>query len=427
MATIKDTAATSALNEDKYINELYDTNLQNQNKVMQESFDNDNAVLDTAQQGVGQQTSQYIDRTNVEAKKAADLYGYGGVSAGAQAQVGLSQENAQRRNVNTLRDAQANADAEYQRQRQLRAKQFEAEIKQAQADNDMARAQALYEAAKAEDAQLRELQRKGAELMYRKKKDMSGFHAIAAGETIPRDTEGVTWDEVLKGSDDLNAIYDAELEAAMTRMQSEYETSLSDLEASRQTKEQATDAKLTDAYVDALRSQKNNAEMMNTYGRSSGAAAQGRLSSDISLQDTLTDIRRAKLEADTAAGKSAFELSTDYGSKRAQAQHDTDLDRAEALYEDAEEREQQLVADQLMLGELYAKKRDYDILGLLYGLTPDQIDKIQGTGKYASKSRGTSVPRSRNSGGNDYKPSLYKDIVVPSSGGIKTNKYNIGR
>ena len=87
-------------------------NLKNQNKVMQEAFENDNSVLDTAQQGVQQQTGQYIDRTNVEAKKAADLYGDGGVSAGAQAQVGLSQENAQRRNVNTLRDAQADADAE---------------------------------------------------------------------------------------------------------------------------------------------------------------------------------------------------------------------------------------------------------------------------------------------------------------------------
>lgn len=377
MATIKDTAATSALNEDKYINELYDTNLKNQNKVMQEAFENDNSVLDTAQQGVQQQTGQYIDRTNVEAKKAADLYGDGGVSAGAQAQVGLSQENAQRRNVNTLRDAQADADAEYERQRQMRAKQYEADIRQAQADNDMVRAQALYEAAKAEDAQLRELQRKGAELLYQKKNDRSIYDAIANGETLERDTTGVTWDEVLKGRDDLNAIYDAELEATMAKLQSQYETELSDLEAGRKAKEQATDDKLTESYVDALRSQKNNAEMMNTYGRSSGAAAQGRLAGDISLQDTLTDIRRAQLETDATAGKNAFDISSDYGAKRAQAQHDTDLDRAKALYEDAEEREQQLIADQLMIGELDAKKNNYDLLGLLYGLTPEQIKKLE--------------------------------------------------
>lgn len=377
MATIKDAAATSALNEDKYINELYDTNLKNQNKVMQEAFNNDNSILDTAQQGVQQQTGQYIDRTNVEAKKAADLYGDGGVSAGAQAQVGLTQENAQRRNVNTLRDAQADADAEYERQRQMRAKQYEAEIKQAQAENEMARAQALYEAAKAEDAQLREMQRKGAELLYQKKNDRSIYDAIANGETLERDTTGVTWDEVLKGRDDLNAIYDAELEATMTKLQSQYETELSDLEAGRKAKEQATDAKLTESYVDALRSQKNNAEMTNTYGRSSGAAAQGRLVGDISLQDTLTDIRRAQLETDATAGKNAFDISSDYGTKRAQAQHDTDLDRAKALYEDAEEREQQLIADQLLIGELDAKKNNYDLLGLLYGLTPEQIKKLE--------------------------------------------------
>ena len=377
MATMKDTAATSALNEDKYINELYDTNLQNQNKVMQEAFKNDNSVLDTAQKGVQQQTGQYIDRTNVEAKKAADLYGDGGVSAGAQMQAGLSRENAQRRNVNTLRDAQADADAEYERQRQMRAKQYEAEIKQAQAENDMARAQALYEAARAEDAQLREMQRKGAELLYQQKNDRSIYDAIANGETPARDTAGMTWNEVLEGRDDLNAIYDAELEATMAKLQSQYETELSDLEAGRKAKEQATDDKLTESYVNALKAQKNSAEMQNTYGRSSGAAAQGRLSSDIALQDTLTDIRRAQLEADAGAGKTAFELSGDYGSKRMQAQHDTDLARAEALYSDAEERERQLIADQLMLGELDAQQGDYGLLGLLYGLSPEQITALR--------------------------------------------------
>ena len=389
MASIKDTAATSALNEDKYINELYDTNLNNQNKLLEEAYGNNQGILDQEQQGLKETTDAYVDRTQVEAQKAKDLYGDGGLSAGAQAQVGLSQENAQRRNVQQLREAQNDADLEFQRQRQLLASQYETAIKQAQADNDMERAQALYDAAKAEEAQLLELQKQGAQLLKDKKNNMSGYEAIANGEYLQRDTTGETWDEVRKNEDAVNAIYDAQLESLMAELQSTYEADVSNLEAQRAAQEKQVDEKLTQSYTEALKGQKNAAEMAGAYGQGSGAAAQGRLARDIELQDTLTDIRKAQVGAEGAAGVEALELGKGYGQGRQSAQHDTDLQRAKALYEAAEGEEQTLVDLQKTVGEVYGKKGDYTMLGKLYGLTDEQIKKLKSGGGTTKKKSGS--------------------------------------
>lgn len=382
MATIKDTAATSALNEEQYINKLYDTNLGNQNKVLQDNFSNDNVLLDEAQKHTQQQTDQYVNRTDVEAQKTDDNYGTGGLSAGAQAQVNLTQENAQRKNTSALQGAQRDADAEYQRQRQLLAKQYEAEIRKAQADNDMQRAQALYEAAKQEEAKLLELQKQGA-LLMQQKGDSTILDQIADGVTLPRDTQGDTWDTVLKNEDSLNQIYDAELESLLAQLGMDYEKAASDLAAKRAEQEKQTDENLTKAYVDSLRSQKNQNEMQGAYGRTSGTAAQGRLAGDVELQETLTDIRRQQLDRDTQSGLEGVQLGTDYGKKKFEAQQDVDQKRADALYGAAEQEEQTLLENQLFVGEQKAKNNDYEMLGLLYGLTPDQIDRLMGRGKYA--------------------------------------------
>lgn len=396
MASIKDTAATSALNEEQYINKLYDTNLGNQNKVLQENYGNDNAVLDAQQQGVQEQTDQYVQRTDVEARKAADLYGDGGLSAGAQAQVGLSQENAQRRNVQQLREAQNDADVEFQRQRQLLASQFEAAIKQAQADNDMERAQALYDAAKAEDAQLLELQKQGAQLMA-KKGDTSIYDSIADGVTLQRDTAGETWDGVLENENALNAIYDAQLESQLAQLRSAYETDASDLEAERKAKVKQTDEQLTDAYVEALKGAKNNAEIQGAYGQGSGTAARGRLARDIDLQDTLTDIRKTHVGSEADAGVQRTGLSKGYGKSRSDAQYDADLERARALFDAAENEEQILVGNQQFVGEQKAKKGDYTMLGKLYGLTDKQIKKLKP--KQVTTTASTSSKKSSGSSG----------------------------
>ena len=410
MASIKDTAATSALNEEKYINELYDTNLGNQNKVLQENYGNNQQILDQEQQGMQELTDAYVDRTQVEADKAADLYGDGGLSSGAQAQVGLSQENARRRNVQQLREAQNDADTEFQRQRQLLAKQFEAEIRKAQADNDMERAQALYDAAKAEDAQLLELQKQGAQLLQQKG-DMSGFNAIANGETLSRDTTSETWGGVLETEDSLNAIYDAQLESQLAQLYAQREEAVSDLEAQRQGRVKQMDEKLTDAYVASLKGAKNSGEMQGAYGSGSGAAAQGRLARDIDLQDTLTEIRRGQVGTEGVAGVQALELSKGYGQGKADARHDTDLERALKLYEAAEDEEQTLIGNQLFVGEALAKNGDYSMLGKLYGLTDEQMKKLKPSGGGGTYKKSPPKEETEDTGTNHQKTE--SGIVLP--------------
>ena len=372
MASIKDMAATSALNEEDYINELYDVNLGKQNQLLKDNLDTGNAVLDNAQQLTQDKTDSYVTRTETEAQKAKGLYGNGGVSTGAQAQVQLSQENARRKNVTALRDAQSNADAEFQRQRQLLASQYEADIRKAQADNDMEKAQALYEAAKAEEAQLRELQMQGAALLQ-SKGDSSGYDAIAAGQRLPQNPGTESWEGVFRNEDALNAIFDAQLEGQQVQLGAEYEKALSDLEAQRLAKERQTDALLTEAYVNSLRDQKSAAEYGTAHGRASGTAAQGMLAEDIALQNTLTQLRKNQLEADTNAGVQGFQLELERGQGLDQAQREIEAARIQALLEAAENEEQIFLEDQALIGKQAAANGDYRILGLLYGLTPEQI------------------------------------------------------
>lgn len=372
MAGIRDTAATSALNEEEYINKLYDGNLENRNQGLKEGFDSANAVLDETQGQTRQKAEGYAVRTETEAGKISDLYGDGGVTPGAQAQLQLSRENAQRKNVTDLRAAQDDADTEFQRQRQLLAGQYEAAIRKAQADNDMERAQALYQAAKEEEAQLLELQKQGA-LLLGQQGDMSGYDAIVQGQPLERDTAGESWGEVFRDEDMLNRIYDARLESGRAQLDGQHQQAVSDLEAQRQARERQTDEQLTQAYADALKRQKSSAEIGTAHGRASGTAAQGALAEEILLRDTLTELREEQLEADADAALQRLGLEKEHGEALDRVRYEADMERAKALFEAAENNEQVLIGNQEFAGKQAAEKGDYSILGRLYGLTEERF------------------------------------------------------
>ena len=69
-------------------------------------------------------------------------------------------------------------------------------------------------------------------------------------------------------------------------------------------------------------------------------------------------------------------------------QKTADKKRNEELYSAAEKEEQALIAEQKAIGELLSKQNNWSVLGKLYGLTQDQIDRLQGTGRYAPVSYG---------------------------------------
>ena len=63
----------------------------------------------------------------------------------------------------------------------------------------------------------------------------------------------------------------------------------------------------------------------------------------------------------------------------AQAQAENDLQRAQALYEQARADEERLRQNQKEAGNLMASVGDYTILANLYGLTPEQLNKLMPT------------------------------------------------
>lgn len=382
MATLYDDSALNALNEKDYINKLYDSNTDAAKKLLQESYTDNSGFLNNEQNRVQQQTQENVNRTQVEAQTAQDQHTGPKLTLGASQQEALSRGNAQQANVTSLQQKQSEADAEIERQRQLLASQYSAAIKQAQADNDMQRAQQLYNAAKEEEAKLLAL-RQNASSVLAEKGDTSIRDALLRGETPSADYSGQTWEQVLKNEAALNEIYNKQLESERLGLQMEYEEDMSDL-AAKQRKEQAkTDRDLTQTYVDALQKMKNYAEVQTAYGQGSGTAAAARIAQDTELQKALTDLRGVQMGRDANIGMEGLGISKDFRDRLYESQDEINRKRAEELLKAAEQEEENLYNTQLQIGQQLARENNWSILGKLYGLNQDQIDRIQGTGAYA--------------------------------------------
>ena len=143
---------------DELLKQMYDSNLASQKAALQSDYDA--AVADLNQQKAAnqQQTQNNIRLTKTEADRsavnAAEYYEAAGLSSGAKAQARVAQDNQLLADLTAIRAAQQQGDIDIERQRGLLGQQYAAAIRQAQAENDMAKAQALYEQAKEAEANL---------------------------------------------------------------------------------------------------------------------------------------------------------------------------------------------------------------------------------------------------------------------------------
>lgn len=152
-----------------YINKMYDGSLESQKQTLTQNYDTGVSDIAASAEKQRKATDANLNRTYVEAAKAAKNYGevqnaYG-LSSGAMAQARLAQDNQLQADLTALRAAQTDSDAQFERQRNLLAKEYSAAIAKAQADNDYQRAQALYNAAKADEDQLMQRQKEAGNLM----------------------------------------------------------------------------------------------------------------------------------------------------------------------------------------------------------------------------------------------------------------------
>lgn len=152
-----------------YINKMYDGSLESQKQALTQNYDTGVSDIAASVEKQRKATDANLNRTYVESAKAAKNYGevqnaYG-LTSGAMAQARLAQDNQLQADLTALRAAQTDSDAQFERQRNLLAKEYSAAIAKAQADNDYQRAQALYNAAKADEDQLLQMQKEAGNLM----------------------------------------------------------------------------------------------------------------------------------------------------------------------------------------------------------------------------------------------------------------------
>lgn len=152
-----------------YINKMYDGSLESQKQALTQNYDTGVSDIAASAEKQRKATDANLNRTYVESAKAAKNYGevqnaYG-LTSGAMAQARLAQDNQLQADLTALRAAQTDSDAQFERQRNLLAKEYSAAIAKAQADNDYQRAQALYNAAKADEDQLMQMQKEAGNLM----------------------------------------------------------------------------------------------------------------------------------------------------------------------------------------------------------------------------------------------------------------------
>lgn len=295
-------ASTVKNNANDYINKLYDYAHDTQKQQLMDAYSTAGQNIDTQQQETQQQAQTYTDRANTEVQKVAQAYKPANVSASVNPQAALAMENQQKNNAAAINNQQAYANAEYERLRKLYADQYTAAIKQAQADNDMARAQQLYEAAKA------------------KEKELKAFTSQM----------GTLENEAL-----INQIYDSAAESQRQQLASKQEEAMSELDAQQAAQQRATDQNLTQAYVDALRRNQNVNETQNAYGMGSGNAAQDQLARELGLAGNLTEIRRAQMANDAQTGVERVQTQKSYADTVSDVVKETEKARAEAMYKEA--------------------------------------------------------------------------------------------
>lgn len=143
---------------EELLKQMYDSNLASQKAGLKSDYDSAVADLDAQKLKNRQATDVNLSQTYADSKKqqvnAAEYYAAAGLSSGAKAQARIAQDNQLLADLTAIRTAQQTADADVERQRGLLSQQYATAIRQAQADNDMARAQALYEAAREAEASL---------------------------------------------------------------------------------------------------------------------------------------------------------------------------------------------------------------------------------------------------------------------------------
>ena len=154
-----------------YIQQMQEAALQLQLESLKEAYEQNISELEASAGEVdGTYTEQKRQTTGEAERQAAnwrELANAYGLNSGAIGQAALAQNNQLQSNLNTLESAQAAAQAEIERQRTLLGQQYRLQINQALAENNMNKAEMLYEEAVRVEEALREQEQFYANLILK--------------------------------------------------------------------------------------------------------------------------------------------------------------------------------------------------------------------------------------------------------------------
>lgn len=186
--------------------------------------------------------------------------------------------------------------------------------------------------------------------------------------------ENKTFDE----KEYITKMYESALESQKQGLTQDHDRNQAALDEQQKKLQQRTDANLTRTYVEAAKDKQNYNEVQNAYGLSSGAMGQARLAQDNQLQADLTALRKAQMDADAGIEQERTVLAKEYEAAIRKAQADSDLAKVQALYEQAQKEDDRLLSQQEAAAKLMAGQGDYSRLAALYGLTPEELAKLNG-------------------------------------------------
>ena len=176
----------------------------------------------------------------------------------------------------------------------------------------------------------------------------------------------------------IKKMYQSQIDAQKEQLKQDYLMADADYAARKEQAQKATDANLNRTMVEAQKAAVSNAELRNAYGLSSGAAAQARLSESNQLQSDLTALRVQQQETDAEAERQRSLLAQEYSSAIRKAQAENDLAKAQALYAEAQRRNDELLSTKKEAANLMAGVGSYDRLAQIYGLTVDELAVLMG-------------------------------------------------
>ena len=175
----------------------------------------------------------------------------------------------------------------------------------------------------------------------------------------------------------LQEAYDQKRAGKKMQLQAAYDRELAEITGLEQAADRQARESATRRSTQARQDKAAWNEIQTAQGLTSGAQGQALLTMDNQLRGDLTAISQAgnAEAAELAARRQA--LARDLAAQLEQVQAESDYEEAMALYQLSREQDSQQAQTQKAMAALLAQAGDFSLYGALYGLTQEQIRRLE--------------------------------------------------